>query len=339
MRQAVTVTEQRALELAQEGDEQAFADLVGPLRDELTAHCYRMLGSYTDAEDVVQETLTRAWQHLDGFTDRGAMIRPWLYKIATNRCLSRLARRSRRELPADPVADRSLVSAVAETRWLEPYPDHRLARADDHGPESSALARDSIRLAFVAALQHLPAQQRAVLLLREVLGFSAAETAGMLDTTVAAVNSALQRARRTRDERLVGAADSPADPSTGVSELAERYVSAWQGGDVDAIVAMLSEDVRYTMPPLEEVYVGLAAVRQFLLDGPLRSHWRFLPTRANGDLAFGTYRRDEDEGAFVPGGLDVIFVADGQIVEVVCFLTAEFTRFGLPSRIDEEVSR
>ena len=318
---------------ARAGDEHAFAGLVEPLRDELAAHCYRMLGSFDEAEDAVQETLTRAWRSLDGFEDRGS-IRPWLYKIATNRCLTLLGRAGRhRELPTDLTPG---AAPSAEVRWLGPYPDQRMGFTADLDPEARSIAWESMELAFVAALQHLPARQRAVLLLREVLGYSAGETAELLDMTVPGVNSALQRARKTRDEHLpragrgdVGRAVSEVE----VRDLARRYAAAWEAGDVDAIVAMLTDDARYSMPPVPAVYDGRQSIRTFLSEGPLTRRWRFLPARANGRLAFGTYMWEDDESAYLPAGLDVVVLTSDGVAEVVSFLDAAFAPFGLPERL------
>ncbi|MBB5855082.1 sigma-70 family RNA polymerase sigma factor [Amycolatopsis umgeniensis] len=302
------------LETAQAGDSAAFGRLVAPFRGEVHAHCYRMLGSVHDADDALQETLVRAWTSLGRFDGRGS-IRPWLYKIATNRCLTAIERRGRRELPTDLGPD----APGTERVWLEPYPDQ--------GPEAGFLIRENIELAFVAALQRLSASQRAVLVLREVLQFSAQEVADQLETTVASVNSALQRARKV--VRLPG----ETAPIGDVREVAGRYVAAWESRDVDAIVAMLTEDARYSMPPLPEWYQGHDAIRAFLRDGPLTREWRLLPARANGQLAFGTYLWDDTENAYIPGGLDLVTLHGTKIAEVVSFLTADPTRFGLPGKI------
>jgi RNA polymerase sigma-70 factor (ECF subfamily) len=301
------------LDSARSGDQQAFAALVDPWRGELHAHCYRMLGSDADAEDAVQETLLRAWNGLRGYEDRGS-IRPWLYKIATNRCLTVIEQRGRRELES-----------------LEPCPEDRLTWTSGLTPEAELLARESVELAFVAALQQLSALQRTVLLLRDVLAFSAREVADLLETTVAAVNSALQRARvvvrdvpsQQRTLRALG--------ETRERELVEQYMAAWEARDVDAIVAMLAADAKYSMPPLPDQFLGREAIRSFLLEGPLRSEWRFLPARANGQLAFGTYLRDGDR--YVPGGLDVVVLRGTEIAEVVSYLEADFPTFGLPAEL------
>jgi RNA polymerase sigma-70 factor (ECF subfamily) len=309
------------VDAARSGDAGAFEQLVAPHRAELQAHCYRMLGSLHDAEDAVQESLLRAWRSVGGLDDRG-FVRAWLYKIATNRRLSVLERRGRRELPVDVVPG----TPATEVAWLEPYP---------HGsPETHLLARESIELAFVAALQHLSARQRAALILREVLGFSAAEVAEQLDTSTAAVNSAVQRAR--------GVIDS-AEPTQqavlrelgddAVGGIVARWTNAWEDGDVDAIVALLADDARYSMPPLSEWYRGRDEIRAFLRGGPLQSRWRFLPTTANGQLAFGTYLWDPTTRIHMPGGLDVLTIHSGHVTEVTAFLTADLTRFGLPARI------
>jgi RNA polymerase sigma-70 factor (TIGR02960 family) len=338
---------------ARGGDADAFEQLVAPYRGELQAHCYRMLGSLHDAEDALQESLVRAWRSVGNLDDRG-FVRAWLYKIATNRCLTAIERRGRRELPVDVAPG----TPATEINWLEPYPDT--------SPEAHYLARESIELAYVAALQHLTAIQRAVLILREVLGFSAAEVAHQLDTSPQSVNSALQRARKVIDSAAPTQQTVLRDLGEQATDaIVTRWTDAWHSGDVDAIVAMLADDARFSMPPLPEWYRGRDDIRAFLLGGPLRSRWRFLPTTANGQLAFGTYLWDDtalcddtapddtapddtapddtarddtalsDDTArlYVPGGLDVLTIRDGHVAEVTTFLAADLTRFGLPGSI------
>jgi RNA polymerase sigma-70 factor (ECF subfamily) len=304
---------QELLDAARAGDEHAFAQLVEPWRGELHAHCYRMLGSDADAEDAVQETLVRAWSGLHRYQDHGS-IRPWLYKIATNRCLTLIERRGRRELEA-----------------LEPFPASRMEWTEQLTPEARVLALESVELAFVASLQHLSALQRAVLLLRDVLAFAAREVADLLDTSVAAVNSALQRARAVMRSAPSQQATLQTLGEQAERELVRRYMAAWEAGDVEAIVAMLAEDARYSMPPLPDWFSGRAAIRDFLVNGPLLEEWRFLPASANGQLAFGTYLWDGTR--FVPGGLDVVVLRGSEIAEVVSFLEADFPSFGLPSSL------
>ena len=320
--------EEELVAAARGGDSDAFARLTAPYRGELHAHCYRLLGSVQDAEDMVQDTLVRAWQGLRGYEHRGS-ARAWLYKIATNRCLTAIQHRSRRrELPTDFQRESA---PLAEIAWLEPYPDRQLP---ERSPEATVVAREQIELAFVAALQHLPARQRAVLLLRDVLGFSAGEAATQLDTSVASVNSALQRARRTMDKLRPATTQQATLRDLGdesVRELAQRYTAAWEAGDVDAIVAMLSEDARYSMPPEPVWYAGRDGIRAFLLEGPLRYRWRLLSAYANAQLAFGTYLWDDRRNAFVAGGLDLVMLRGPMIAEVVSFLDPYlFPTFGLP---------
>lgn len=317
------------------GADAKFVDAVEPLRGELIAHCYRMLGSLADAEDMVQETWVRAWKSWESFVPRldddRRSVRAWLYRIAPNRCVTLLSRRRRRELPTQmtPGAD-----VPREVAWLEPLPDARLRYADQLGPADRLVARESLELTFVAALQWMPAKQRAVVLLRDVLGYSAAEVAEMLDTTVAAVNSAMQRASAQR--RLLRRAGTAARASSPeIDEIARRYADAWERGDVEAIVSMLAEEAQYSMPPLVEWFSGRTAIRAFLVDGPLRTPWRFVRAGANGMPAFATYMWDGT--AFNQMGLDVLTIRDGSIAEVVSFLAADFADFGLPRRLPEHL--
>jgi RNA polymerase sigma-70 factor (TIGR02960 family) len=301
--------EGQLLAAARAGDSDAFGQLVAPWRGEIQAYCYRLLGSLHDAEDVLQEALVRAWRALDRYEDRGS-VRPWLYKIATNRCLTLLETRAKRELPTD--------DPVGEPTWLEPYP---------FDPEARYVAREGIELAFVAALQNLSGLQRAVLVLREVLGFSAQEVADLLDTTVASVNSALQRARKVVPTEPIDLSDPD------VQKLADVYAAAWERGDVDSIVALLAEDAKFSMPPLPEWYQGLADVREFLIRGPMRAQWQLRRTMANGQIAFGTYMWHDDKACYLPAGIDVLTIRGSKVAEVTAFLRMDFGLFGLPARI------
>ena len=301
--------------------ESAYRELVEPHRRELHAHCYRMLGSVQDAEDALQEALLRAWRALDRFEGRSSP-RSWLYRIATNTCLDALQRRpAKRELPIDRDPDEA---PLAETVWLGPYPDD---------PDASYEQRESVELAFIAALQVLPANQRAVLILREVLGFSAKEAAEILDTTPASVNSAMQRARASVDARLPERTQQETLRRLGDDEIraiVERYVEAWNRGDVDAVVSMLAEEATFSMPPNFEWFRGREAIRAFLPTGPLSIPRIFVPVRANGQLAFGTYKLID--GEWLPNAIHVVTL-DGnkEIADAVAFLDVSlFAHFGLP---------
>jgi RNA polymerase sigma-70 factor (ECF subfamily) len=338
--EAMTPESERALlEAARRGDANAYGRLVGPYRAELHAHCYRMLGSVQDAEDALQETLLRAWRGLRGFEGRSS-LRSWLYKIATNACLKAIERRPKRVLPIDyaPASDPhdGPAEPVTESVWLEPYPDERLGLEGGLlGPDARYEQREGVELAFIAALQHLPARQRAVLILRDVLGYSARETAEALDTTPVSVDSALQRAHTTVNERLPKQSQQATLRAVGddaLSDLVERYVAAWERNDVDAVVAMLTDDATMTMPPLPSWYSGRDAVAMFLRSAPLTGakRWRLIPARANGQLAFGKYIWDEETHAFKPHGVNVLTLRGAQIEEITAFLTPDaFRRFGL----------
>jgi len=319
------------LDAARRGDEAAFEQLVTPHRAELHAHCYRMLASVQDAEDALQEALLGAWRGLGRFEGRSS-LRSWLYTVATNACLRLVERRPKLVLPVDygPAADPhdGLSEAVLEPLWVEPYPDAGLAYEQ----------RESVELAFIAALQHLPARQRAVLILSEVLGFSGAEVAEALETTPASVYSALQRAHKTVDERLPRQSQQATLRALGderLRELVAEYVAAWERGDVDAVAALLTDDVTLAMPPRPEWYAGLDAVTAFLRVTPLRApnRWRVIPTTANGQPAIAQYLRDE-RGGFTAHGIDVFTLDGDRISEFMAFLDASlFPRFGLPERL------
>lgn len=304
-------------------------------RSALTGHCYRMLGSIADAEDAVQETMVRAWRNLERFEERSS-LRTWLYRIATNVCLDQLAKSNQRIRPmetgpAGTVAD-TLV-ARDRTHWLEPIPD-AMALPSDASPYELTALRQSIRLAFVAALQHLPPRQRAVLILTEVLGWSAAEAADCLAMSVAAVNSALQRARATLDSRR-GTEVMPSLDDDHAA-LLDRYVDAFQNYDVDALVATLRHDATFSMPPYALWLQGPESVRGWLL-GPGHEcrGSRLLPTKASGAPAFGQYRCSSEPGVWKPWALVVLEVEKGAITEWNSFLDTEtlFPKFGLPMEL------
>lgn len=304
-------------------------------RAALTGHCYRMLGSAFDAEDAVQETLVRAWQSLDRFQGR-ASLRTWLYRIATNVCLDTLSDRSRRTRPIEDSGVGSVnhpLDARPPTHWLEPIPDARALPADADPFELAAL-RQSIRLAFVAALQHLPPRQRAALLLTEVLGWSAAEVAECLGTSVAAVNSAVQRARAALVSR--DATDSGEPLSAAQSTLLERYVDAFHRYDVDALVTLLREDATLSMPPYTLWLRGRDAIRTWCLGrGAGCRGSRLVPTRASGSPAFGQYRPGGPDGSYLPWALIVLELSGERIAAWNAFLDTEnlFPLFGLPPRL------
>ena len=302
-----------------------------------------MLGSAQDAEDALQEALTNAWRALPRFEGRSS-LRSWLYKIATNACLKLIERRPTRVLPIDygPPADPHDAPAepLVESVWVEPYPDARLGLdASVAGPEARYEQRESVELAFIAALQLLPPTQRAVLILRDVLGFSGGEVADALETTPAAVYSALQRAHKTIDERLPAESQQATLRALGDERLraiVEQYVRAWEDGDVDAVVALLAEDATLTMPPRPTWYRGREAVAGFLRAYPLASEnrSRLIPAGASGQLAFGHYFWDAETQRFLPHGVNLLSLRGDRIVDITTFLTPEaFARFELPGAL------
>jgi RNA polymerase sigma-70 factor (TIGR02960 family) len=321
---------------AQAGDGEAFRELTEPHRRELQVHCYRMLGSVQDAEDAVQDTLLAAWQGFAGFEGR-ASIRTWLYRIATNRCLN--ARRAASRRPASqwniPGVEPPEPTRMGEVVWLEPLPDALLAGAPDvpPGPEARYEQTESISLAFVTALQLLPPRQLAVLILRDVLGFRASEVAGMLDASVESVNSALKRARATLERHQAPGAGGPPPPVSGSAaedEVVARFVSAYESADLDAVVALLTDDAFVSMPPIPFEYVGRDAVGRFFAS-ILGSGRRFelVRVRANGQPACGAYVRGPD-GVSRAAGLFVITLAGDRISAMTRFDTSVLPRFGLP---------
>jgi RNA polymerase sigma-70 factor (ECF subfamily) len=325
---------QELLDAASGGDEDAFRRLVDPYRAELHAHCYRMLGSLHDADDALQDMLVRAWRGLPRFTGP-RLVRPWLYRIATNVCLDALTRQGTRRLPIDqgsPAgADATPGEPVAESAWLEPYPDERIGLVDGYAaPEARYEQREAVELAFIAALQHLPAVQRAVLILRDVLGFSARETADSLATTLASVNSALQRARKTTGERMPERSQQATLRTLGdpqVQEIVERYIDAWERGDVDAIAAMLAEDATFAMPPYPTWWRGRDVIAAF---GAEPVH-RYVATHANGQAANAAYRWDPDKEGYIAEALEVLTLEGTRVKQMTAFMTPEvFPRFGLP---------
>src|SRR3954471_2945125 len=317
------------LEAARGGDETAFRELIEAHRTELHAHCYRMLGSVQDAEDALQDAMLRAWRFLPRFDGRSS-VRTWLYKIATNTALDAINRRPKRTLPLDqgPASDPfdGPGMPLAESVWIEPYPDGPLGVEDGYAsPESRFERRESLELAFVAAVQHLPATQRAVLLMREVLGFSAKEVADALETSVPSVNSALQRARKAVDDKLPQESQQATLRSLGdekVRETVERYIDAMGRNDVDGIVAMLAEDAAWSMPPARSWFRG-DDLPDFLRLGPLSGEGRsrHLPARANGQVAIGVYSWDEPQQCYLPFALDVLTLEGDRIKEVTAFIT------------------
>jgi RNA polymerase sigma-70 factor, ECF subfamily len=349
---------------AKAGDEGAFARLLEPHRGELHAHCYRMLGSLHDADDALQETSLRAWRGLKRFEGRSS-LRSWLYTIATNACLTQIERRPKRVLPIDyaPASGPEVPPGepITESVWIEPYPDEVLGVQDGPAaPEAQYERRESLELAFIAALQHLAPNQRAVLILREVLGFSANETAQMLETTVASVNSALQRARGAVSDRVPEQSQQATLRALGdeeLKELVERYVDAWERNDVRQFAAMLAQDATFAMPPLATWYSTREGIAGWARAAPMSGAWRWraIVTRANGQVALAFYAWDEREQAYLPFALNVLGFRGREVSDVTAFiarstesenpedyerypeqpadertLEGTFTRFGMP---------
>jgi RNA polymerase sigma-70 factor (TIGR02960 family) len=329
-----------ALARARAGDEDAFRELTDPHRRELQRHCYRILGSVQDAEDMVQETLLAAWRSLEAFEGR-ASVRSWLYRIATNRCLSSLRARSRRPREVRAMYDMPAPTGRTEPVWLEPYPDVLLEDMPERSPGPAARyeARESIELAFIVALQHLPPRQRAAVVLRDVLGFRTAEVAEMLDTGEASVKGALQRARATLRSRLPPAdrERAPRPNSASERQLVGRFADAVQSGDVDEMVSLLSDDALITMPPQPLEYQGHEAIAALLRQrAEVRGRpLRVVPTRANTQPAFGCYLPDAQAAIARPYALIVLTLEGDAIAAITWFETAVFRQFGLPRTLPD----
>jgi RNA polymerase sigma-70 factor (TIGR02960 family) len=328
------------LSRARAGEENAFRELVDPYRAELQLHCYRILGSLQDAEDQLQETLVAAWRGLESFEGR-ASLRAWLYRIATNRCLNAL--RDRRRRPQEVrMVDPPEPTRRAEPIWLDPYPDVLLEGLADAapGPDARYETRESVGLAFVAALQHLPPRQRAALVLRDVLGFHTAEAAEMLDSSEASVKGALQRARVTLDERMPagGRERAPLSRSARERELLGRFAAAVERGDVDSMVSLLTDDAWVTMPPEPYEYQGRQAIGRFLEDRQARrgANLRLVPTRANGQPAFACYLPDARAAITRAYALFVLTLEGDRISAITWFGDRSlFPHFGLPRTLPE----
>jgi RNA polymerase sigma-70 factor (ECF subfamily) len=322
-------------------DEQAFGTLTEPFRRELYVHCYRMMGSVQDAEDMVQESFLRAWRRRDTYEGR-ASVRAWLYKIATNSCLDALEKRTRRVIPftrgGASTLDQPIPADVREPIWLEPFPDEFLIE-DGSEPDGYYAARENITLAFIAVLHLLPPRQRAVLILRDVLEWEASEVADLLGLTVASVKSALHRARQTmaahKRANLEGVAPKTLDAARQ-SQL-EAYVRAWQTADINGLMALLREDATFSMPPIPAWYQGRETigglVGKTIFAGQANGRWRLIPTRANGQVAFGLYRLTE--GVYTPYAIQVLtFAQDGSIADTITFRSPGLAEtFGLPETL------
>jgi RNA polymerase sigma-70 factor (ECF subfamily) len=339
--EGVEMNEQQMIEAARDGDELAFARLIEPHRRELYAHCYRMLASSADAEDALQDALLGAWRGLSRFEGRSS-LRSWLYTIATNACLRTIERRPKRVLPVDygPSADPQdpMAEPLVESVWIEPFADAMLA--DSSTPDARYEQHEAVELAFIAAIQHLPGRQRAVLLLRDVLGFSARETADVLDTTPVSIDSALQRAHKSVDARLPERSQQETLSALGDRELkrlVEGFVAAWERSDIDALVSMLADDAVVAMPPEPTWFVGRDAIATFLAAIPLAATspgHRLVATRANGQLAFGDYSWQAEANAFVRHAITVLSLRDAEIEQLTFFRTADaFTGFDLPEQL------
>ena len=293
-------------------------------RRELHLHCYRMVGNFEEAEDLVQETFLRAWRAHESFAE-GGNLRAWLYKIATNTCLDAL-RRSKRRAPSQ--------DTPAEIPWLQPYPDRLLdeiAPREDE-PDAVVVARETIELAYLALIQLLPPRQRAVVILRDVLGWSAAETAGLLEVSVASANSALQRARATLEQRMPAREAAPATPTDEERALLERFIDAHERADAAATVALSAEDIRVTMPPHPWVFDGIEAIRP-LLANVRPGEWRLMPTSANRMPTAASYWREPGDDTYRAFKLDVLRIEGGRIKEITTFDAALFEAFGLPATL------
>jgi RNA polymerase sigma-70 factor (TIGR02960 family) len=323
------------LDLARAGDGEAFRQLIEPYERELRVHCYRMLGSAQDAEDAMQETLLAAWQGLGGFEGR-ASVRTWLYRIVTTRCLNARRSASRRQPMTPPPGPRPPEpTRLGEVTWLEPYPDALLEGLADArpGPEAAYEAREAISLAFITAVQRLPPRQRAVLILRDVLGFAASEAARILESTEESVTSALKRARATLRHGLPAGAQPPPPPgSASERQLIERLTQAYEVGDIDGIIALFTDDAWLTMPPVPLEYQGRELIGRFLAAIAFRDGrtYRLVATRANGQLAFGAYLNGPRAEAVQANGLLVLTLTGSRIRAMTRFDDSVLFRFGLP---------
>jgi RNA polymerase sigma-70 factor (ECF subfamily) len=353
MEKLTTDEESTLLARARKGDERAYETLVGVHRNELHAHCYRMLASVHDADDAVQDALIRAWRGLAGFESRSS-IRTWLFKIATNASFDVLKKRTRRELPIERgrriEVGGSPGEALFDAGWIEPYPD-RFVEAGEKSPHARYEARESLELAFIAVIQNVPPHQRAALILRDVLGFSAAETAELLETTVAAVNSSLQRARTTLADRMPAVSQREELSRLGdeqIQTLALRYATAIDNADIPGILSLLTDDATWSMPPHPNWYQGRQAIEVFQEGDVSQVGWRHRTTSANGQLAIGGYIFDREREMYVGCVIDVLTLRDGLVESITAFFSAEgadgvaddgyvhavdFARFNLPEEL------